>query len=307
MNQQGKLIITGASGFTGRHACAHFLKSGFDITAVSRKKITIDKEIQGECCDLTNKKEVYSLIKMTKPQYLLHLAGQNHVGESWLDPVSSLEANSMSTAYLIDAVRKESPTCKILIVGSALQFDPTSISTLSHPYSLSKTLQVLIAQSWAVLYNMDIVIAKPSNLIGPGFSKGVCSVFAQKIVEMEMQKAEKVLEVHNLNVKRDFLDVRDAVKAYEILLKMGKSGEVYDVASGNNCSLGEIIEGYKSITSEDIEVKSHRHDLIEKNIEIDPNKLVHLGWKPRIPLESSLLAILNFYRRVKLKYGETEM
>ncbi|MCR8868165.1 NAD-dependent epimerase/dehydratase family protein [Peribacillus frigoritolerans] len=299
MNQQGKLIITGASGFTGQHACAHFLKSGFDITAVSRKKINFEKEIHTECCDLTNKKDVYSLVKSIKPHFLLHLAGQNHVGESWLDPVSSLEANSMSTAYLIDALRKESPTCKILIVGSALQFDPTSISTLSHPYSLSKTLQVLIAQSWAVLYNMDIVIAKPSNLIGPGFSKGVCSVFAQKIVEMEEQKAEKVLEVHNLNAKRDFLDVRDAVRAYEVLLKKGKSGEIYDVASGNNCTLGEIIEGYKLLTSEEIQVKLKRNDLIEKNIESDPIKLVNLGWKQRIPLESSLLAILNFYRRQK--------
>ncbi|MDP1421840.1 NAD-dependent epimerase/dehydratase family protein [Peribacillus simplex] len=299
MKQQGKLIITGASGFTGQHACAHFLKYGFDITAVSRKKINFEKEIHAECCDLTNKKDVYSLVKSIKPQYLLHLAGQNHVGESWLDPVSSLEANSMSTAYLIDALRKESPTCKILIVGSALQFDPTSISTLSHPYSLSKTLQVLIAQSWAVLYNMDIVIAKPSNLIGPGFSKGVCSVFAQKIVEMEEQKAEKVLEVHNPSVKRDFLDVRDAVRAYEILLKKGKSGEIYDVASGNNCTLGEIIEGYKLLTSEEIQVKFQRNDLIEKNFESDPIKLVNLGWNQRIPLESSLLAILNFYRRQK--------
>ncbi|MGE7646510.1 NAD-dependent epimerase/dehydratase family protein [Peribacillus frigoritolerans] len=299
MNQQGKLIITGASGFTGQHACAHFLKSGFDITAISRKKINFEKEIHAECCDLTNKMDVYSLVKSIKPQYLLHLAGQNNVGDSWLDPVSSLEANSMSTAYLIDALRKESPTCKILIVGSALQFDPTSISTLSHPYGLSKTLQVLIAQSWAVLYNMDIIIAKPSNLIGPGFSKGVCSVFAQKIVEMEKQKEERVLEVHNLNVKRDFLDVRDAVRAYEILLKKGKSGEIYDVASGNNCTLGEIIEGYKLLTSEKIQVKLQRNDLIEKNIESDTMKLVNLGWKQRIPLESSLLAILNFYRRQK--------
>ncbi|MEK4064911.1 NAD-dependent epimerase/dehydratase family protein [Peribacillus sp. FSL R5-0717] len=299
MNKQGKLIITGASGFTGRHACAHFLKSGFDITAVSRKKNIFEGKIHAECCDLTNCNDVYNLIKKTKPQYLLHLAGQNHVGESWSEPVSTLEANTMSTAYLIDAIRKESPTCKVVIVGSALQIDPSSVSSIPHPYSLSKTLQVLIAQSWVVLYNMDIIIAKPSNLIGPGLSKGVCSIFAQKIADMENEGKQKVLEVDNPNVQRDFLDVRDAVRAYDLLLRRGQSGETYDVASGYNRSLGEIIEGYRSVTADEIKVNSQRNDLIENKMAIDPIKLVNLGWKPSIPIESSLMDILAFQRGLK--------
>lgn len=301
MNQQGKLMITGASGFTGRHACAHFLKSGFDITAVSRKKMNFEGRIHAEYCDLTNETDVKNLIKRTKPQYLLHLAGQNHVGESWSEPVSTLEANTMSTAYLIDAIRKESPTCKMVIVGSALQIDPGSISSIPHPYSLSKTLQVLIAQSWAVLYDMDIIIAKPANLIGPGFSNGVCSIFAKKIADMERKGMEMVLEVDNPNDQRDFLDVRDAVRAYDFLLRKGQSGETYDVASGNNRSLEEIIEGFRSVTTGDIKVNSKRNDLIENKAAIDPIKLVNLGWKPNIPLESSLMDILAFHRELKEK------
>lgn len=299
MNQQGKLIITGASGFTGQHACAHFLKSGYDITAISRKRMNIEGRIHAECCDLINGNDVYNLIKRTKPKYLLHLAGQSHVGESWSEPVSTLEANTMSTAYLIDAIRKESPDCKIVIVGSALQIDPSSISSIPHPYSLSKTLQVLIAQSWAFLYNMNIMIAKPSNLIGPGVSNGVCSIFAKKISEMEKKGMEKVLEVENLEVQRDFLDVRDAVRAYDLLLTRGQSGETYDVASGYNRSLGEIIEGYKSIIADEIKVNSQRNDLIENKMATDPIKLVNLGWKPSIPLESSLMDTLSFQRSLK--------
>ncbi|MFA1710873.1 NAD-dependent epimerase/dehydratase family protein [Peribacillus frigoritolerans] len=296
MNQQGKLIITGASGFTGQHACAHFLKSGYDITAVSRKKMNIEGRIRGECCDLINGNDVYNLIKRTKPQYLLHLAGQSHVGESWTEPVSTLEANAMSTAYLIDAIRKECPACKIVIVGSALQIDPSSISSIPHPYSLSKTLQVLIAQSWAFLYNMNIIIAKPSNLIGPGVSNGVCSIFAKKIAEMEKKGMEKVLEVENLEVQRDFLDVRDAVRAYDLLLTRGQPGETYDVASGNIHSLGEIIEGFRSVTTDDIKVNSQQNEKIENKVAIDPIKLMNLGWKPSITLESSLKDILTFHR-----------
>ncbi|AOH55184.1 UDP-2-acetamido-2,6-dideoxy-hexulose 4-reductase [Peribacillus muralis] len=296
MNKGRKLLITGASGFTGQHACTHFLKAGYDVTAVTRKKMNFDDEVSMEYCDLTNGNEVYHLVKKIKPQYVLHLAGQNHVGASWVDPLSTLEVNSMSTAYLIDALRKESPTCKILIVGSALQFDLGSLSSIPHPYSLSKTLQVLIAQSWAVLYNLEVIIAKPSNLIGPGVSNGVCSIFAQKIIEMEKQGSEKVLEIENANIQRDFLDVRDAVRAYDYLLKKGKSGETYDVASGNACSLGQIIEGYRSVTKEEIRMNAQSNELMEIKPTINSTKLGNLGWKPIIPLETSLGDILTFYR-----------
>jgi len=295
MNQLPKLLITGASGFTGRHACSHFLKAGFDVTAVTRIN-TFNDQVQLEHCDLTDKDAVRRLVKKVRPQYLLHLAGQNHVGQSWIDPVSSLEANSMSTLYLIEALRQEKPDCKIVVVGSALQFDPKDISILTHPYSLSKTLQVLIAQSWEILYNMHIVIAKPSNLIGPGFSNGVCSIFAKKIVDMERNKTQKVLEVNNLNTQRDFIDVRDAVNAYEILLTKGKPGEIYEIASGKGHSLEEVIKCFKFLTKVEFETVSQTSKIEEQQGRFLALKLKNLGWNPIIRFETSLRDTLNFYR-----------
>ncbi len=296
MGRMPKLLITGASGFTGQHACNHFVNAGFAVTAVSRKGLG-NGQVQIELCDLTNKESVGKLVKKVKPDYLLHLAGQNHVGTSWIDPVSSLEANAMSTLYLLEALRQENPDCKVVIVGSALQFDPQNISTLTHPYSLSKTLQVLIAQSWGVLYNMNIVIAKPSNLIGPGISNGVCSIFAKKIVDMEENNAEKVLEVNNLQAKRDFVDVRDAVRAYETLLTKGKSGEIYEIASGENRSLAEIINQFNSFTKVEFKVKIQTNKTIEEeHTEIDLCKINNVGWQPIMPFKTSILDTLNFYR-----------
>ncbi|PAE44089.1 NAD-dependent epimerase/dehydratase family protein [Bacillus sp. 7884-1] len=296
MNPQHKLLITGASGFTGQHACKHFVNAGFDVTAIINNNAYENDDVHIERCDLTNKDEVNNLIKKVNPHYLLHLAGQNHVGQSWIDPIFSLEANSLSTAYLIDALRQEYPACKIVVAGSALQFNPANMSTLTHPYSLSKTLQVLIAQSWGVLYNMHIVIAKPSNLIGPGYSNGVCSIFAKKVADMENNKAEKVLEVNNPNVQRDFIDVRDAVSAYETLLLRGESGEIYDIASGKNHSLKDILNRLESLTTVKFELKSQSNEILERKAEIIPIKLMELGWKPSFSFESSLLDILNFYR-----------
>ncbi|WP_176345125.1 NAD-dependent epimerase/dehydratase family protein [Priestia aryabhattai] len=300
MNCQNNLLITGASGFTGYHACKHFSDSGFNVTAISNKNSYTSKKINWKCCDLTDKASVKILIKKTKPQYVLHLAGQNHVGQSWIEPVHSLEVNSLSTAYLLDALRHENPSCKIVVTSSSLGFDPTSMSTFNNPYGLSKTIQSLIAQSFAVLYDMKVVIAKPSNLIGPGFSKGVCAVFAQKIVEMEKDqkdKPEHVLQVHNLNNQCDFLDVRDAVSAYETLLLKGKTGEIYNVSSGKRRSLEEIVKKLKEIALVDFEVRSLLKDALEKPARIEPTGLINLGWKPSIPFESSLRDILNFYRQ----------
>jgi GDP-4-dehydro-6-deoxy-D-mannose reductase len=155
---------------------------------------------------------------------------------------------------------------------------------------------VLIAQSWASLYNMNIVIAKPSNLIGPGLSNGVCSIFARKIVDMEKTKSENVLRVNNLYAKRDFIDVRDAVNAYETLLLKGKSGEVYDIASGINRSLEEVIHVMKSLTEVDFQVKSQTNNQIEEPNENLLNKISALNWKSTIPFKSSINDILTYYR-----------
>lgn len=296
MNKSPNILITGANGFTGQHACSHFSKAGYEVTAVTRQQ-SHNTEIRVEQCDLIDKEAVRNLVKKAKPQYLLHLAGQNHVGKSWDDPVLTLEANFISTLYLLEALRHEQPGCKTVIVGSALQFNPSDLTTLTHPYGFSKTLQVLVSEAWAELYNLHVVIAKPSNLIGPGFSNGVCSIFAKKIVNMEENKTDNVLEV-NLGAQRDFIDVRDAVRAYEILLNNGKSGETYEISSGKSHSLREVISIFKTLTTIYFQTKSKMYDSNEEKVEIIPYKIMNLGWAPTISLQSSLKDILNFYREI---------
>jgi len=293
--QLPNILITGASGFTGQHACSHFLKAGYQVIAATRSHFT-HPDVLVEQCDLTNKESVRNLIKKTKPNYLLHLAGQSQVGNSWEEPISTLDANLMSTLYLLEGIRLEKPECKVVVVGSALQFDPSNLSTLNHPYSLSKTLQVLVSQAWAKLYQMQIVIAKPSNLIGPGFSNGVCSIFARRIVDMEENKEKTILEVNNLGAQRDFIDVRDAVSAYEILMTNGESGEIYEISSGKSYSLEDIITIFQTLTNVDFQIQSQNR-INETKLGISPDKIWDLGWKPTITIQSSLEDTLNFYRQ----------
>lgn len=115
---------------------------------------------------------------------------------------------------------------------------------------------------------------------------------------MENKKAEKVLEVNNPNVERDFLDVRDAVSAYETLLLSGKPGEIYDITSGKNRSLKEVINGLQSLTTVNFEIRYLSNERLETKEEIIPAELVNLGWKPSFSFETSLLDTLNFYRAI---------
>ncbi|MGE6685442.1 NAD-dependent epimerase/dehydratase family protein [Paenisporosarcina sp. NPDC076907] len=292
-----KILITGANGFTGRHACKYFMDANYHVIAVTRKATDqiSDRLISYEHCELTDKQAVISLIQRTKPDFLLHLAGQNHVEKSWKDPLGSLEANVLSTAYLLEALRIEDVPCKIIVVGSTLQFNPNDLSSLHHPYSLTKTLQALISQSWERLYGMNVILAKPSNLIGPGVSTGVCSILAKKVIDMEFNNAEKNLNISNLHVRRDFLDVRDAVVAYDILFEKGISGIEYIISSGKFMYLKDLTDALRLYSSVEFGLRTLNNH-IEVVDPLKPTLMKKLGWKPQITFEESIKDILLYYR-----------
>ena len=121
---------------------------------------------------------VYDAIKAVKPDYILHTAGKNDVKESWEKPAEYVTVNVLATVHLLEAVRKVKNNGKILVIGSALEFDPSGLP--NHPYGLTKTFQSLVAKSWDTLFHLPIMIAKPTNLIGPGPSNGFCSLIAEK-------------------------------------------------------------------------------------------------------------------------------
>jgi GDP-4-dehydro-6-deoxy-D-mannose reductase len=298
MTGRKRIVITGANGFTGIHACRHFQEQGYEVIGAVRKKTGLSPT-EVEIGDLTDHTCVFNLINIYKPEYVLHLAGQNHVQNSWMNPIMTMEANMMSTLYMLEAIRKMGLECRIVVAGSALQYDPSIIPFPPHPYSLSKTMQVLVAKSWSDLYKMDIVIAKPSNLIGPGLSNGICSIFGKKIVSMEMGQTDKTLEVHNIEVHRDFLDVRDAVKAYEILLKYGITGEEYEIGSGQSRSLKEVVQTFRKWSKTDFLLKSLKNGIQEAPLNINIGKISSIGFKPSISFESSVKDILMFYRNIQ--------
>jgi GDP-4-dehydro-6-deoxy-D-mannose reductase len=293
-----KILITGASGFTGRHAIDYFSNNGMEVVAVVRTKTTFQHHMNYhiEECDLINEKAVNELIEKIKPDYVLHLAGRSSVEESWKFPAYYMMTNVISTLNLLEALRFHCSESKTVIVGSALQFDPRITPNPVHPYSLSKGIQILVADSWKRMFGLDITIAKPSNLIGPGFSNGVCSVFARKINEMEIGGIQPILEVSDLTSGRDFLDVRDAVRAYDYLLKSNTIEDAYEICTGITRPLEQVIRTFQSLTEITLRIKDKKVTSTQFSPMMDNTKMRALNWEPLIPFEQSLYETLQFYR-----------
>lgn len=302
------ILITGAGGFTGRHACAHFRRSGMRVAALLRSKQTAPPGAdQRYICDLLDLKRLREIVLELQPDYILHLAGVNDVARSWEDPLSCLESNIRGTLHLLTAVLELAPMKpKILVTGSSLSFSPGEDPPRpNHPYALSKTVQALISRSWSHLYELPVIVAEPSNLIGPGASAGICGLLADYIARWEQGLCDVPFRFSSLTEKRNFLDVRDAVAAYEKLLLHGTPGGLYPIGSPETRSLGEVLHSFRRAAGRDfpyIDLQSPPRDDDPQPLDLKP--LVDLGWGPRIPFDRSIRDILNDARSRLKEIGE---
>jgi nucleoside-diphosphate-sugar epimerase len=310
-----RLVITGAGGFSGEHACRHFVSKGWEVTAVLRQRDEAGEPAWLQLaeavayCDLSSRQETETLISRTRPEYVLHLAGMNAVGTSWTDPIAALQSNVMGTVHLLEAVRQNSSDaegkgCRVLVIGSMLRFKLPLTGESGgppHPYSLSKTMQVIAAQSWASLYGLEVIAAEPANLIGPGRSGGLCALLARFTAETERAAAggmppPKPFRLSSRTEQRDLLDVRDAVCAYELLLRAGERGRVYPITSGKLRTIGELADRFDMLAKAPLSWKVGQSQAVSPVLD-PPEAMRELGWLPQITIEQSLFDTLEEARR----------
>ncbi|UTE75475.1 NAD(P)-dependent oxidoreductase [Rossellomorea sp. KS-H15a] len=285
-----KIFITGSTGFTGQHACRYFLEKGYDVFAGVRKKRHPLKNVKSIDYTLTNLEELEETMEAINPDFILHLAAQNHTGLSWEEPLSTFHTNLFGTFYLLESIRNRAPHAVTLVIGSMIEYNPCMSELHSHPYGLSKHLQSVLSMGWSKLFQLDIRIVRPSNLIGPGPSNGLCSLLARACLN-----PDKSFHIDNILDRRDFLDVRDAVKAYEVVLLAGVPGETYDVATGNEQTFLKAVSILKSITGSDLHFSTDEFYHPPRD-SIDNSKIRSLGWEPSISFEKSLEDIVEYYR-----------
>ena len=227
MIADGPTIVTGATGFAGSHLIDRLIESGSGAIHAwggpdGRPPTRDHPNVTWQVVDLLQRDEVAKAIEALKPACIYHLAGIPHVGESWQKSLGPLRVHVLSTHYLIDAVHRFAPRCRVLVVSSGLIYRNTAAPMTeesplgpSSPYALSKLAQDQLALDRAHQDGLDILVARPFNHTGPR-QEPLFAIpsFARQIAQIERGDAPPELRVGNLETSRDLTDVRDVAAAY---------------------------------------------------------------------------------------------
>ncbi len=313
-----RCIVTGVSGFVGKHYLEYLndnaLKSeilGIDVRTPGIKNEDYEQlKINFEKADLKDKDRLCKLIYNFRPDFIIHLASYSSVSGSWKNPNTSFLNNVNIFLNLIESVRMIGNKCRILSVGSSEEYGFVKIEDLplkesnqlnpSSPFGVARVTQELLSRLYADVYGLDIVITRSFNHIGPGQNENYAvASFAKQLVNARKNQLNEFVSAGDVTIVRDFIDVRDVVRAYHKLLLNGKKGEVYNVCSGYGVSLKNIIQMICEILEISIAI---RNDLKLKRPKDNPviigsNEKIkkETDWTTEFSLERSLQDVVKYY------------
>lgn len=305
-----KALITGVNGFVGEYLTAYLKAKDIEVFGTDIVEKCDNDHVNFVWADLLDEKSAYDVVAGVKPDYVFHLAGQSNVGVSWTQPALTMRVNVSGTVNVMDAVRKAVPKAKMLIIGSADQYGTVApeMSPLREdmpinpqsPYALSKAMQEQSAQFYIKHFGLNIVLVRAFNHIGPGQKLGfVIPDFASRIARIEHGLLDK-LEVGNLSVSRDFSDVRDIVRGYYLLMEKGRCGEVYNIGSGHERKISDILKLMLSLSKADVQVVEDPTKLRPSDAPLiygDCSKIYNdVGYEPEFRLEDTLHEVLDYWR-----------
>lgn len=309
------VLITGGTGFAGSHLI-EALRSDqaleLHTTTFGQSPEYFTGLLPAENIhrvDLTQAQTTAQLIKALKPDQIYHLASFAAAGSSFIQAEKILINNTLLQLNLLEATRLHAPKARILSICSADEYglslpeeipiDEAHPFRPVNPYAVSKISQDMLAHVFAVGYHLDIVRARPFNHIGERQTAAFAvAAFAQQIAQIEAQQLDK-LKVGNLEGVRDFTDVKDMVKAYQLLMERGKTGEVYNLGSGQGIAMQQVLDRLIKLSNQVIKVEVDASRMRPSDIKImvaDISKIKALGWQAKIPLDETLKRVLDYWR-----------
>ena len=307
-----KALVIGATGFVGSYLIEEIKNSLLcDIIATNlEREMIYQNNIILKKLDILDYNSVFSLINENKPEYIFHLAAQSSVSLAWKNPELTADININGSLNILEAVKNINYNPKILMIGSGEEYGyiekvPIVEETPLKPgniYAVTKACQNMISKVYCKAYDMKVILVRSFNHIGPNQSSTfVISDFCKQVAEIEKGVRSPILKVGNLNAKRDFLDVRDVVRAYTKLIQFGKSGETYNVGRGQSIKISEVLNIILKNSNKEINVEIDKNKLRPLDVPIiEPsiNKIyTATGWKPEISLEESIKDILTYWRK----------
>lgn len=324
-----KALITGMTGMVGSHLADYLLENtDWDVYGLQRWRSPLDNimhlmerinrhdRVFVEYGDLNDQASLLTALEKVKPDYIFHLAAQSYPMTSFTAPFDTLNTNIIGTCRLLESVRLLHQKPIIHVCASSEVFGRIPRERLpengihedcpfhpASPYAISKVGTDLVGRYYAEAYDMTVMTTRMFTHTGP--RRGDVfheSTFAKQIAMIEAGLQAPVVKVGNLDSLRTYADVRDAVRAYYMLVTVNPiKGEYYNIGGTYTCTVGDTLNTLRSFsTVKDIkvEVDPLRLRPIDADLQVpDCSKFTaHSGWKPEIPYEQTMLDLLNYWR-----------
>jgi len=313
-----RVLLTGATGFVGRHLARHLAEQGHEVVGIGRRDAGAveppDDLAEYRMLDLTDTAATARLVRELGPDRVVHLAADASVAASWVAPRETIERNTAGALNLLEAVRREAPDAAVLVACSGEAYGPVPRERLpteegeplrpQNPYAVSKAQVDLLAGFYADAHGLSVLRARAFNHAGPGQSDAyVVSSFARQVAEAEARGAQGgdpgEIVTGNLAPRRDVTDVRDVARAYDLALDAGLTGPV-NVCSGRAVPVAELLEGLleradASVAHREDPARARPHEVME--VRGSHERLTEAtGWRPEIALEQTLADTLDWWR-----------
>ena len=312
-----KVLVTGCSGFVGGHLVAALRDRVPEVEVVGTTHGVagaLDGTVRMVPLDVTDRAATEAVVAAERPDAVVHLAALSHVTDSAADPTRTLSVNLLGTLNLADAVLDHAPEARFLFVGSSEAYgrtlarwdrplDEDAPFAPNNPYATSKAAADLLVGELAARRGLRAVRFRPFNHTGPGQdARFVVPAFARQIARIEAGAQEPVVRVGDLTARREFLDVRDVVRAYAdaaLRPEPMEGGLALNLATGRPVTIRSVLDTLIGLSGASIRVERDPNRMRPPEAGYaggDASAAAALGWRATVPLETTLAAVLDSAR-----------
>jgi GDP-4-dehydro-6-deoxy-D-mannose reductase len=314
-----RVLVTGIGGFVGPALVEALRGAGHEVHGIvrgapERPRLTALGLAPGMVhgAEISDTEAVAAIVGALAPEAIVHLAGFAFLPDAERDPAAAYRTNLGGTLAVLGAVRGRAPRARVLAVASGDVYGdvpagnlPITEDTPLRPltvYGASKAAADLAAGQWSRAYGLDVLRVRPFNHTGPGQeARYVCSALARQLALIEAGRQPPVVRAGNLDPVRDFSDVRDIAAGYVALLARGRTGEAYNLCSGEGVSIAEVIALLRTHCRVPVRVQSdptlRRPVDVPRIVGSHARATADTGWAPRISLAETLGVVLEDWRR----------
>jgi len=304
-----KALIFGIGGFVGPYLARELQSNGYKVYGADTRKeeesIKYDGYFQ---CNILDKFSIKKIIMAIQPTHIINLAAISSVGQSWKIPDVTMRVNVNGTLNIFDACLLIGIKPRILLIGSSEEYiscnnqiDEKTQINANNPYGISKVAQEQFAKIYREKYNWNIFCVRSFNHIGVGQNNSfVISSWCKQLIDIEKGIQDPIIKVGNIDVYRDFTDVRDIVKAYRLIIESNFASTIFNVGSGISYYLKDILEFILSKTKEKISIQ-----ISDEYLRPNDNKFIccnpslikeKLKWEAKYSILDTIIDIINSFK-----------